>query len=67
MEAYSLDLRECVCAACDEWLETRAEVAERLGVSRSFVQKLLRRRKSGSIQAKPSSPWRNSTCLSGGA
>jgi len=53
MEAYSLDLRERICAACDEHLETREEVAERFGVSRSFVQKLLRRRVFGSIAAKP--------------
>lgn len=54
MEAYSLDLRERVCAACDEHLETRGEVAERFGVSRSFLQKLLRRRhQSGSIVPDP--------------
>ena len=54
MEALSLDLRERICAACDEHCETREEVAERFGVSRSFVQKLLRRRKrTGSIAAKP--------------
>jgi transposase len=54
MEALSLDLRERICGACDECVETRAEVAERFGVSRSFVQKLLRRRKeTGSIAAMP--------------
>jgi len=54
MEAISLDLRERICAACDERWETRQEVAERFGVSRSFVQKLLRRRRAcGSIAAKP--------------
>jgi transposase len=54
MEALSLDLRERICVACDERFETRAEVAERFGVSRSFVQKLLRRRKkTGSVEAKP--------------
>jgi transposase len=53
MEAYSLDLRERICAACDEGIETRQEVAERYGVSRSFVQKLLRRRLSGSIEPRP--------------
>ncbi len=30
MEAYSLDLRERICAACDEGIETHQEVAERL-------------------------------------
>jgi transposase len=54
MEAYSLDLRERICSACDEHLETREEVAEQFGVSRSFVQKLLRRRRrEGSIAARP--------------
>lgn len=54
MEAYSLDLRERICAACDEGSETREEVAERFGVSRSFLQKLLRRRReAGSIAPKP--------------
>ena len=54
MEALSLDLRERVCAACDEEVETRQDVAERFGVSRSFVQKLLRRRRElGSPAARP--------------
>ena len=54
MEAYSLDLRERICAACDEHVETREEVAQRFGVSRSFVQKLLRRRRQhGSIAVRP--------------
>ncbi len=53
MEAYSLDLRERICAACDEGLETRQEVADRFGVGRWFVQKLLRQRhKEGAIAAK---------------
>ena len=54
MEVLSLDLRERICAACDEQTQTRQEVAERFEVSRSFVQKLLRRRReAGSIAAKP--------------
>ena len=54
MEALSLDLRERICAACDEQTQTRQEVADRFKVSRSFVQKLLRRRREdGSIAAKP--------------
>ena len=53
MEAYSLDLRQRICAACDEGLETRQDVAERFGVGRGFVQKLLRqRRHEGTIAAK---------------
>ena len=54
MEAISLDLRQRIVAGCDEGLETHGEVAERFGVSRSFVQKLLRRRREqGTIAAKP--------------
>src|SRR5688572_10095482 len=62
MEALSLDLRERVCAACDDGTETREEVAERFGVSRSFVQKLLRRRREeGSIAARPRGRGRKPT------
>jgi transposase len=54
MEAYSTDLRERVAAACDEGIETGAEIADRFGVSTSFIRKLLRRRRqSGTIAAKP--------------
>src|SRR5688500_20121165 len=54
MEAYSIDLRERVVAAVDEAVETRAEIAERFGVSTSFIRKLLRRRReTGSIAPKP--------------
>lgn len=54
MEALSLDLRERICAACDDGLDTCEEVADCFGVSRSFVQKLLRRRRElGSIAPRP--------------
>ena len=50
MEAYALDLRERVVAACDEGAMTRGEVAEEFGVGRWFVQKLLRQlRLTGSL------------------
>lgn len=53
MEAYSLDLRERICAACDEGIESHQEVADRFGVGRWFVQKLLRQRRvEGTIAAK---------------
>jgi transposase len=56
MEAYSLDLRKRVVRACEEELLTREEIAEHFDVSRSFVQKLLRRyRTTGSLAAKPHS------------
>jgi transposase len=54
MEAYSPDLRARICAACDERVETRQEVADRFSVSRWFVHKLLRQRRvDGTIAAKP--------------
>ena len=50
MAAYSMDLRERVVAACDEGIDTRAEVAERFSVSESWIRRLLqRRRETGSI------------------
>jgi transposase len=53
MEALSLDLRERVAAACDEGSDTQPEIAERFGVSVSFITKLLRRRRlTGSLAAK---------------
>jgi transposase len=42
MDAYSLDLRLSIVRACAQWPETREEIAGLFGVSRSFVQKLLR-------------------------
>src|SRR4051794_6202285 len=54
MEAYSLDLRERVAAACDDGLLTRSEIAEQFDVSVPFITNLLRRRKqTGSVAAKP--------------
>jgi transposase len=54
MAAYSMDLRERVVAACDEGIDTRAEVAERFSVSESRIRRLLqRRREAGSIAPKP--------------
>ena len=54
MEAYSLDLRERILLACADDSETREEIAESYGVSRSFVQKLLRRWEEGdSVEARP--------------
>lgn len=54
MEAYSLDLRERIVAACDEGPMSNGEVAEAFGVGRWFVQKLLRRRREiGSLAPLP--------------
>ena len=54
MAAYSMDLRERVIAACDEGIDTGAEIAERFSVSESWIRRLLqRRRETGSIAPKP--------------
>ena len=54
MAAYSMDLRERVAAACDEGLDTRAEIAERFAVSVSWSRRLLqRRRETGSLAPTP--------------
>jgi transposase len=47
MQAYSLDLRERIIRAAEEEGGTRQEVADLFGVSRSFLQKLLRRHEDG--------------------
>ena len=54
MKAYSNDLRERVWRACHDEAMGPSEAAEELGVSRSFVCKLLRRyRDEGTLSAKP--------------
>jgi len=54
MRAFSMDLRERVVAACDDGVDTREEIAERFGVSVSWIRDLLkRRRQTGSIAPKP--------------
>jgi transposase len=51
---YSLDLRERVWASYHAGEGTEAQVAERFGVSFSFVRNLVRRvRESGSVKPKP--------------
>lgn len=54
MKAYSLDLREKIVRAVDERVGSQGLVAQLFGVSRSFVEKLLRRRRrSGSVAPLP--------------
>ena len=54
MQAYSMDLRERVVAACDKGDATRAQVAARFSVSVRWVRDLLRRRRqTGSIAPRP--------------
>ena len=59
MRAYSADLRSRVAAACGQPDTPRAQVAQRFGVSLSFITKLLRRqRTSGSLAPKPATGGR---------
>jgi transposase len=54
MNAYSMDLRERVVAACDQGGATREQVAARFSVSVRWIRDLLkRRRETGSIAPKP--------------
>ena len=54
MRTLSIDLRERVAAACDEGIDSRAEIAERFSVSASWIRRLLqRRRETGSLAPKP--------------
>jgi transposase len=46
MQAYSLDLRQRVVSAYENGVETILEVAERFEVSDSFINKLLRRKRT---------------------
>jgi transposase len=51
---YSEDLRRKVVAACDQGTTTRRELADLLGVSVAFVQKVWRQwRDTGGVAAKP--------------
>lgn len=54
MNAYSMDLRQRVVAACDRGEETREQVARRFCVSIPWIYKLLRRRReAGTIAPEP--------------
>jgi transposase len=54
MNAYSMDLRERVVAACDAGDATREQVAARFSVSVRWIRDLLkRRRETGSIAPLP--------------
>ena len=56
MKPYSLDLRTRVAAACQQVGSRQQQVADRFGVSLSFIKKLRRRaRETGSLAPKPAS------------
>jgi transposase len=59
MRPYSMDLRERVVAACDAREGTREQIAQRFGVSTSWIRRLLQRRhQTGSIAALPQNAGR---------
>ena len=67
MKAYSEDLRSRVAGACGQVGTTRQQVADRFGVSLSFVSKLLRRQRAGGgLAPKPATGGR-ARCLDAAA
>lgn len=64
--AYSTDLREKITRAYDDGVGSQRAIAELFGVSRSFVEKLLhRRRTTGEIAALPHGGGRQPLCREG--
>lgn len=64
--AYSTDLREKITGAYDDGVGSQRAIAELFGVSRSFVEKLLhRRRTTGEIAALPHGGGRQPLCREG--
>ena len=54
MKAYSLDLRQKILRASDQGLGSQCAIAAFFGVSLSFVEKLLRRRRTtGDVAPRP--------------
>jgi transposase len=54
MNAYSIDLRQRVVAACEARDGTRQQIADRFSVSVSWIRDLMRRQRlDGSIAPKP--------------
>lgn len=63
MKAYSFDLREKILRACDQRLGSQRAIATLFGVSLSFVEKLLRRRRAtGDISPRPHAGGRRAIC-----
>jgi transposase len=63
MKAYSFDLREKILRACDQRLGSQRVIATLFGVSQSFVEKLLRRRRvTGDIRPRPHAGGRRAIC-----
>jgi transposase len=63
MKAYSLDLRQKILRAYDQRLGSQRAIAMLFGVSQSFVEKLLRRRRTtGTISPRPHAGGRRALC-----
>jgi transposase len=63
MKAYSLDLRQKILRAYDQRLGSQRALAALFGVSQSFVEKLLRRRRTtGDIAPRPHAGGRRAIC-----
>jgi transposase len=63
MKAYSLDLRQKILRACDQRLGSQRAIATLFGVSQSFVEKLLRRRRlTGDLKPRPHAGGRHARC-----
>src|SRR5262245_4471862 len=63
MKAYSLDLRQKILRVCDQQLGSQRAIAALFGVSQSFVEKLLwRRRTSGDVVPRPHAGGRRTLC-----
>jgi transposase len=63
MKAYSLDLRQKILRAYDQRLGAPRAIAALFGVRRSFVEKLLRRRRTtAAIAPRPHAGGRRASC-----
>jgi hypothetical protein len=63
MKPYAIDLREKLLQAYDQGLGSQRALAVLFGVSRSFVEKLLqRRRTTGEIAPRPHGGGRRPSC-----
>jgi transposase len=63
MKAYSLDLRQKILRACDQRFGSQRAIATLFGVSQSFVEQLLRRRRAtGDISPRPHAGGRRALC-----
>jgi transposase len=63
MKTYSLDLRQKILRACDQHVGSQRTIAALFGVSQSFIEKLLRRRRTtGEISPRPHAGGRKARC-----